>query len=77
MQPGDATGHSPTVVHGAPENTTDRPRWAYITSYFPAASTYTGASCHHTDSAEGLERDKPFEHPNFPLVYDPARDRTS
>jgi hypothetical protein len=75
MQPGDATGHSPFVVHGAPENTTDRPRWAYIASYFPAHATYTGATCHHTDKAEGLVPDQPLDHPSFPVVYDPERDR--
>lgn len=35
-QPGDATVHHGYMVHGAPPNTTDRPRWSYIFSYTPA-----------------------------------------
>ncbi|HEX3815982.1 MAG TPA: phytanoyl-CoA dioxygenase family protein [Mycobacteriales bacterium] len=35
-QPGDATVHHGYMVHGAPPNCTDRPRWSYIFSYTPA-----------------------------------------
>ena len=30
LQPGDATVHSQLVIHEAPANTSDAPRWAYI-----------------------------------------------
>ncbi len=35
-RPGDATVHHGYMVHGAPPNSTDRPRWSYIFSYTPA-----------------------------------------
>lgn len=35
-RPGDVTVHHGYMVHGAPPNTTDRPRWSYIFSYTPA-----------------------------------------
>ena len=43
---GDATIHNGMVVHGAPENTTDRPRWTLIIAYHPADTCYTGAPHH-------------------------------
>jgi Phytanoyl-CoA dioxygenase (PhyH) len=69
---GDATCHSQLVLHGAPQNTTDEPRWTYITIYFPADTLYTGASFHGRDRVE-LQIDKPFEDPHFPIVYSPGK----
>jgi len=65
---GDATVHSSVVCHGAPENTTDEPRWAYIVAYFPGDALYTGAPNHNFDGL-GLQPSGPFDHPRFPVVY--------
>jgi hypothetical protein len=70
-QPGDATVHGTLTVHGAPANTTDRPRWAYACTYFPAHAVYTGAQCHYTkDILDELTVFSPLDHPRFPLVYE-------
>jgi hypothetical protein len=71
LEPGDATVHHQLMVHSAPENTTDRPRWGFIFSFFPADAAYLGTPSHHTDGL-GLEIGKPLDHPNWPVVYDPA-----
>jgi ectoine hydroxylase-related dioxygenase (phytanoyl-CoA dioxygenase family) len=65
---GDATVHNAQVVHWAPENSTDEPRWGYIIAYFPDDALYTGAPNHNFDDI-GLEVNQPFEHPRFPRVY--------
>jgi ectoine hydroxylase-related dioxygenase (phytanoyl-CoA dioxygenase family) len=70
-RPGDATVHHQHIVHGAPENASDQVRWAYIFSYFPGDAPYLGTPNPHTDGL-GLEIGKPFDHPNFPLVYTPG-----
>jgi ectoine hydroxylase-related dioxygenase (phytanoyl-CoA dioxygenase family) len=70
LQPGDATAHMSFVVHGAPANTGDRPRWAYILSYVPGDALYTGLPCPVTDPLD-LEINKPLDHPSFPVVYTP------
>jgi ectoine hydroxylase-related dioxygenase (phytanoyl-CoA dioxygenase family) len=66
---GDATVHNAQVVHWAPENTTDEPRWGYIVAYFPADCLWTGSPNHNFDGI-GLEVNKPIDHPRFPLVVD-------
>jgi hypothetical protein len=68
LHPGDATVHDRTLLHAAPENSTEEPRWAYTASFFPAETRYTGAPHKQTEGL-GLQVDKPFDHPNFPLVY--------
>jgi hypothetical protein len=69
LHAGDATVHNGLVVHGAPPNTTDQPRWAYIMSYHPADTAYTGAP-HHIFSADlGLEVGKPIKHDRFRPIY--------
>jgi hypothetical protein len=70
LQPGDATAHFSLTVHGAPENRTERPRWAYICNYFPGMSPYNGAASHHLGGAE-IEPGQPLDHPAFPVVYEP------
>jgi hypothetical protein len=72
-RPGDATVHHGCTVHGAPANTTDRPRWAFIINYFPADTRFTGAMVpgdEHIRDAEryGLVPGEPFDHPAFHLV---------
>lgn len=65
--PGDATCHGALTVHGASENMTDRPRWAYISTYFPSDVLYTGLR-HNDCNGLGLRVDQPFDHPKFPTV---------
>lgn len=74
-KPGDATVHGTMVVHGAPENETDVPRWSYIINYFPDDAVYTGLAGRHTRGVdELLEAGQRFpEHPYYPVVYDPER----
>jgi hypothetical protein len=69
LHAGDATVHNGMVVHGAPPNATDKPRWAAIFSYHPSDTCYTGAP-HHIFKAElGLEVGKPIKHDLFRPVY--------
>jgi ectoine hydroxylase-related dioxygenase (phytanoyl-CoA dioxygenase family) len=69
MQPGDATVHNGMCVHGAPENSTDQPRWAYIASYHPADTCYTGAPHYIFSPDVGLEVGKPIKADIFRVVY--------
>lgn len=67
LKAGDATCHHMFTIHSAPENQTETPRWAYITTYFPADTLYTGAMIHgHNDDA--LQKGKTFDHPYYPAV---------
>jgi hypothetical protein len=68
LQPGDATVHHPLTVHGTGLNSTDRPRWAFIVFYGSAEAVYTGAAYPATDGL-GLEVNKYFDHPHFPIVW--------
>jgi len=69
MEAGDATAHHGLMLHSAPENATDKPRWAYISIYFPADTLWTGAPLRDAGSRDVLTIDQPFDHPNFPIVY--------
>ncbi|HVX21004.1 MAG TPA: phytanoyl-CoA dioxygenase family protein [Acidimicrobiales bacterium] len=69
LAPGDATVHTGLVVHSAPPNTTDRPRWSLVTSYHPADTCYTGAPHHIFHESLGLEVGQPIRHPQFPTIY--------
>jgi Phytanoyl-CoA dioxygenase (PhyH) len=71
LQPGDATVHQAGCVHGAAENTSGRPRWAYQMSYIQPEACYTGYPSHMTDGL-GLEVGKPIEHPKFRVIYSEA-----
>lgn len=55
LKAGDATIHSSLVVHSAPENTLDKPRWSYLMHLWPAAAYYTGQLHTVTDGIEGLK----------------------
>jgi len=68
LKPGDATVHNANTVHGAPQNTTDKPRWAYILAYFPADTRYTGATNHNFNDI-GLEPLQVIRHERFPIIY--------
>lgn len=67
LQPGDATVHDLAVIHYAPENAGDAPRWVYANQWLPPSARYTGAPNHRTDGWE-LAVDKPLDHPRFPLI---------
>lgn len=67
LRPGDATVHNLAVVHYAPPNTTDKPRWVYANQWMPPSARFTGAPNHRTEGL-GLEIDKPLDHPRFPIV---------
>lgn len=71
-QPGDATVHHSLVIHGAPQNVSNRPRWPFIISYFPADTKFTGAQVAaeaHQDEGASLQVGKPFDPSRFPIVY--------
>jgi hypothetical protein len=67
LQPGDATIHDWRVVHGGPENSTDRPRWAYIVGLMPGDCRYTGMPSMHFDNL-GLEVGQVIDHPRLPQL---------
>lgn len=67
LRTGDATVHSSLVVHGAPANRRDLPRLSFTATYFDAEALYTGSPYGQTDGL-GLEVNKPFDHPLFPVV---------
>jgi Phytanoyl-CoA dioxygenase (PhyH) len=69
-RPGDASVHNGLIVHSAPANRTDTPRWAYAMSCFPADACYTGAAFSNTDGL-GLEVGAPLDHLRFPILFDP------
>ena len=69
MGPGDATAHSSLVLHCAPENTTDVPRWVYISMYIPADTLWTGQPFSDADVQDVLVKGQPFDHPNYPIIY--------
>lgn len=73
LHPGDATVHGSQTIHGASENLSDRARWGYILSYFPADARYTCTPYRHTDGL-GLEAFKTADHPKFPIVYTPSEE---
>ncbi|MDG2002733.1 MAG: phytanoyl-CoA dioxygenase family protein [Novosphingobium sp.] len=65
---GDATVHSNLTVHGAGENLTDRPRWAWIIMANPEDARWTGAppEAFLTDSMSHLDRLD--DDARFPLI---------
>jgi ectoine hydroxylase-related dioxygenase (phytanoyl-CoA dioxygenase family) len=69
LMPGDATVHNGMVVHGAPENSTDRPRWVFLCAYHPGDTCYTGAPHHIFTPEIGLEVGKPIKNDLFPAIY--------
>jgi len=69
-RPGDATIHNGLIVHCAPPNTTDEPRWAYSVGVFPGDVRYNGATFSNTDGL-GLEPGQLLDTDHFPLIFDP------
>jgi hypothetical protein len=67
LRAGDATVHHGLTVHGAPENSTDRARWATLCAYFPSDAPDERAD------GFGLASGEPLDYTHFPLVYEPDR----
>lgn len=65
---GDAVFHHGLTWHMSGPNMTDKPRWAMSNYRVSSRSLYTGQVNFNTDGL-GLEPRKPFDHPNFPIVY--------
>lgn len=63
-QPGDATVHHGYMVHGAPPNTSDKPRWSYIFSYTPADTRWWNGEVRNW----GSER-QPLQDEKNPIAY--------
>jgi ectoine hydroxylase-related dioxygenase (phytanoyl-CoA dioxygenase family) len=63
---GDATVHDGLMLHGSPENVSDRPRRAWTVVFMPAATRYTGAP-HPNASLNELEMapNEPFNNEQF------------
>jgi len=65
---GDATVHSILTVHGAGENLTDKPRWAWLVMANPEDARWTGAppEAYLTDGMAHLDRLD--DNARFPLI---------
>jgi len=64
---GDATVVDHAVIHYAPPNETDTPRWVYTAMFFPAETLYIGAPHRRTDGL-GLVVNEPLAHDRFPVL---------
>jgi len=65
---GDATVHNVMTVHGAGENRTDHPRWAWIAMANPADARWTGAPP-EAYSSDGMRHlDHLDDEERFPLI---------
>lgn len=64
---GDATVHSNLTVHGAAENRTDAPRWAYIVMANPSDARWNGAPPEAYDTA-GMQHLQPLDDARFPVI---------
>jgi ectoine hydroxylase-related dioxygenase (phytanoyl-CoA dioxygenase family) len=64
---GDATVHTDLTVHGADPNRSGATRLGLANLYMDPETLYTGAPHPLTDGL-GLAVNRPFDHPNFPLL---------
>jgi hypothetical protein len=64
---GDATVHSNLTVHGAGENRTGVPRWAYIVMANPSDARWNGAPPEAYDTA-GMQHLQPLDDERFPVI---------
>lgn len=64
---GDATVHSVMTVHGAGENRTDDPRWAYIVMTNPSDARWNGGPP-EAYSTEGMELRQELDEARFPVI---------
>jgi ectoine hydroxylase-related dioxygenase (phytanoyl-CoA dioxygenase family) len=66
---GDVMFHHPLCWHSSGPNVTNGLRWGMTSNRISADCLYTGLKMANTDGLE-LPIWKPFDHPNFPTVYD-------
>jgi hypothetical protein len=64
---GDITVHTHLTIHGAAENTMDRPRWAYIIITQPADVCWNGSPCPNFDHS-AMKPWEPFGDARFPVI---------
>jgi hypothetical protein len=64
---GDATVHSVMTVHGAGENRTDDPRWAYIVMTNPSDARWNGAPP-EAYATEGMTLRQELDDARFPVI---------
>lgn len=64
---GDVTVHSNMIAHGAGENLTDRPRWAYSIQVNPSDVRWNGAPAEGFDTRNMTVLD-PIDNERFPLL---------
>lgn len=70
-QPGDATFHFATTIHGTGLNRGLRPRFSWAGVLVPGDARYTGAANYITDGL-GLVPEGMIEHTKFPNIYTPS-----
>ena len=63
---GDATVHADLCAHGAEQNLTEDPRWAYIIIFLPGDATWTGGPSNQF-STDGLSPYQPLPDYRFPV----------
>ena len=68
MKAGDATVHGSATMHSAPPNKTDRVRWAYIVSVFPAQTKFTGNHFWPSEGVEGVTKGEAFPDHRYPVL---------
>ncbi|MFJ6200057.1 phytanoyl-CoA dioxygenase family protein [Micromonospora sp. NPDC092111] len=71
FEPGDVMAHCSWVVHGTDANVGDRARWVYRPSFLPADAVYMGVPS-PTIAERGIHPFDVLDHPDFPVVYQPA-----
>jgi hypothetical protein len=64
---GDITVHTHLTIHGAGENTMDRPRWAYLVVTQPADVRWNGSPCPNFRTS-GLRQWGPLDGDRFPVI---------
>jgi ectoine hydroxylase-related dioxygenase (phytanoyl-CoA dioxygenase family) len=64
---GDVTVHSNLTVHGAGENLTERPRWAYTVIVNPGDVRWNGGPVEAYDTA-GMIMLQPLDDERFPII---------
>ncbi|MCJ2186285.1 phytanoyl-CoA dioxygenase family protein [Novosphingobium beihaiensis] len=68
-EPGDVTAHSHLTVHGAGQNSLDRPRWAYLVLPQPADARWNGAPPEaFVPDAHGMVPYGMFPDAAFPII---------
>jgi ectoine hydroxylase-related dioxygenase (phytanoyl-CoA dioxygenase family) len=68
LAPGDAFVFHPLTIHGAAPNTTDRPRWIFLTQFVAADIRFTGARPVTVEELSEIEIGGLLDHPRFPVI---------